>query len=117
MYEIQEREETLFVSDIKEHLVNMNVASPRGFSKWQWRRIVKNYVPRKNRNDILLKAERYKKINVEEYQSEQFERKSYFFEMNLDSVRDRFRIANQMVETVRKNFSRKYRNKSLSCPS
>ena len=37
--------------------------------------------------------------------------------MDLDSVRDCFRVANQMIKTVRKNFSRKYRNKSLSCPS
>ena len=45
---------------------------------------------------------------------ETFARKSYFKEMNLDSVRYRFRISSKMLD-VKQNFPRKYRNVGLLC--
>ena len=37
--------------------------------------------------------------------------------LNLDDIRYRFRIANFMVPAIKENFSRKYKDKPLSCPS
>ena len=48
---------------------------------------------------------------------EAFERKGYFYELSLEMVRLRFKIASKVVPTVRKNFKRKYQNTTLSCPS
>ena len=102
---------------MKEHLVKLKVESTRGYTKWQWRNLVKRYTYQKNREEIIQKARLYKKVSYEEYEREDFQRKEYFFKMNLESVRTRFRVANEMVATIRKNFSSKYRNKTLTCPS
>ena len=59
----------------------------------------------------------YKKLNYDECVRETFERKSYFFELDLEGVRTKFRIINQMLETVRGNFPNKYRNSTLQCQS
>ena len=91
---------------MKEHMINMNVDSPRGYSKWQWKKIVREYLVKKNRKEILERGKGYKKIKIEEYEREQFEQKAYFSEMDLESVRAGFRIASQMVETIQKNYSR-----------
>ena len=47
---------------------------------------------------------------------ESYERKSYFYNMNLDDIRFAFRISSKMLD-LKKNFSQKYRrkNKSLTC--
>ena len=37
--------------------------------------------------------------------------------MNLESARMVFRVRSKLVQTVRKNFSRKYRSPSLKCQS
>ena len=37
--------------------------------------------------------------------------------MNLESARMVFRVRSKLVQTVRKNFSRKYRSSSLKCQS
>ena len=49
---------------------------------------------------------------------EPYGRKPFFDNMKLEDVRYRFRIANSLVQGIRKNYSDKYRrmNKSLSCP-
>ena len=117
VYEIQEKEDSGIFAELKEHMINLNVDSPRGYSKWQWKKTVREYLIKRNRTQILERAKGYKKIKFEEYEKEQFERKAYFSKMDLESVRARFRISNEMVETIRKNYSRKYRNKSLTCPS
>ena len=57
------------------------------------------------------------KLNLQEFSQEKFERKNYFFEKNIDDVRLMFKISSEILPTVRKNFSRKYKNKTLSCPS
>ena len=60
-----------------------------------------------------------KKIKFEEFQKDSLERKPYFYQMNLEKVRYRFRIEIKMVDNIRHNFPNKYRKKnlSLSCPS
>ena len=62
-------------------------------------------------------AECYKKIDMDEFQNDNFERKQYFYTMNIEQVRYKYRIENNMVATIRKNFSNKYKNSSLSCQS
>ena len=47
---------------------------------------------------------------------EPFERKSYLSTLSLENARMRFRVSCGMVNTIRTNFPRKYRDKSLACP-
>ena len=78
---------------------------------------VKKYIATKNRNELLTESKKYKKLNHDELAQENFERKPYFYELNLENLRIMFKIKSQVVPTIRKNFSRKYRDKSLECPS
>ena len=60
---------------------------------------------------------KYKKLSYEKCKDEKFVRKEYFFLLNLDDVRTRFRAEYFMIKTVKKNYPRRYRNKSLLCQS
>ena len=57
-----------------------------------------------------------KKLSYEEFSNETFTRKQYFFDLDLPSVRYRFRISSKMLD-VRANFPRKYRPIGMECPS
>ena len=78
---------------------------------------MRNFIKSKNRNDLLTNIKKYKKLNYEEFCKENFCRKDYFFNNNIETVRTLFRISSRMLETVRGDFPHKYRRKSLVCPS
>ena len=79
--------------------------------------MVRGYVRQINRKVLLEEMKRYKKLNFSDCENEAFERKKYFYELDLEGVRSKFRIVNQMVETVRGNFPNKYRHSTLQCQS
>ena len=54
-------------------------------------------------------------MSYEELSKEEFRRKPYFSELKLDDLRKRFKISSFMLESVRANFSNKYRADSLEC--
>ena len=72
------------------------------------------YIEEKNKIELLEDIKTYKKLHFEEMSKEKFERKSYFFENNLEDVRMMFKIKSEVLPTVRKNFARKYKNQSLN---
>ena len=59
----------------------------------------------------------YKKVSYHKCKDEEFSRKEYFFSMKLEDVRICFKAEYFMISTIKKNFPRKYRNKSFSCIS
>ena len=59
----------------------------------------------------------HKKIDHKNWEKESFGRKMFYSTLALESVRLKFKVENQLVPTVRKNFSRKYRNSTFSCQS
>ena len=69
-----------------------------------------------NRAQLLNSMKNSKKLNHEEFSRECFERKSYFFSLDLESVRYRFRISSKMLD-IRTNFPGKYRSVGFDCPS
>ena len=71
----------------------------------------------KNWKELLDDEKRYKIFYYETMAKELFERKKYFFNMNLESVRMKFRISSHVVPFVRKNFKAKYASRTLRCPS
>ena len=44
-----------------------------------------------------------------------YERKKYFYILNLEETRACFRVSNNMVQSFRKNYPGKFKGKSLSC--
>ena len=103
--------------ELKEHLDRISVEDIHMIPKSVWKRKVKDYITEINQRELLDDIRRSKKLDFEKMSKESFERKKYFFSMNLESVRMKFRISSHMVQTVRKNFRRRYQNVSLTCPS
>ena len=62
--------------------------------------MVRKYVREISRIGLLEEMKPYKKLDFSECESQTFERKQYFHELDVEGVRSKFRIVNQMVETV-----------------
>ena len=78
-------------------------------SKWQFKKLAKSYVNNLNKNQLLEKIKESKKIDYEQCVKEEYKRKEYFNELKLGDIRRRFRISSSMVEHVRGNYSKKYK--------
>ena len=86
-------------------------------SKRAWKKKIKSYVVDLNKKQLLEDCKKYKKLNHEEMETEEFGRKDYFHNLDLEGVRLRMKISSKVVPTVRSHFKRKYKEKSLRCPS
>ena len=95
----------------------MGNTNPKEVSKYMWKKRTRLYITEKNKNDLLEDIKGYKKLDYNELSKENFERKKYFFEQNIDDVRIMFKIKSEVLPTIRKNFSRKYKRQTLICPS
>ena len=71
---------------------------PRTYTKYQWKQKTKHFVREQNRDQLLEKMKRYKKLDYEKCRDEKFVRKDYFYSSN----RFHFRISNKMVKNERK---------------
>ena len=70
-------------------------------------------------NDLIRMATNGKKVKPEDLMNDTFGRKSFFYMLDKESSRYRFRISSSLVHTIRGNYSGKYRkrNEPLTCPS
>ena len=118
-YEVFSIQETqgLFglLTENEEHLAKLSFDSSRQMSKWQFKKLVREYIQKQQREILLNNMKSSKKINFEHCSQEKFERKQYFYEMNVNQIRDRFRISSGMLD-IKANFPNKYRYE-LGCPS
>ena len=105
------------INSVKTHLDAINFESSKNLSKWQFKKLAKSYITERNKNQLLEMIKTSKKINYQECIQEEFKRKPYFYNLKLDEIRTRYRISSQMVDTVRANYSNKYRRDSLECQS
>ena len=103
-------------SSLQDHLRTIGISDLKSVSKRHWKKVTNNYVTNLNRNNILESIKNMKKLSYDEFSSETFARKQYFFDLDLPSVRFRFRISSKMLD-VRANFPRKYRSTGIECPS
>ena len=120
VFDIQEADSDSFpglVKELEPYLIKLGNPDPKTYTKYQWKRKTKYFVREQNRNQLLEKMKKYKKLDYEKCKDEKFERKDYFYSSNLEDTRVRFRISNKMVKNVRKNFPGMYTNQSLTCPS
>ena len=103
------------ITEIQEHLQNLDFQNSRYLSKFQYQARVKSYIKNVNKNQLLEKMKGSKKIDYDECSKEEFKRKSYFYELNLKDIRMRYKASSNMLETFKVNFPRKYKNKPLTC--
>ena len=115
--DLQEEDRSLpsLLNDCQDHIDKIGL-NMREVSKWKYKRKVKSYISNLNKNQILEEIRSYKKLSYDELSIQSFERKAYFSSLNLNKARMCFQVASCYVDTVRGNFSRKYRQKSLACP-
>ena len=101
----------------REHLENINFEITKNLSKWQFKKIVSEYITKLNRNELIEDSRRYKKVDTNALEKEEFKKKAYFSELNLSQVRDRFRLESKMFGNLKGNFPSQFRRrgKSLKC--
>ena len=73
-------------------------------SKSQWKNIVNKKVKEKTRNDLLGSIAKYKKLEIEELEKEDFEIKPYMHNLNMHSARTKFALRTKMTKTVKLNY-------------
>ena len=88
--------------ECKDILDELNISNIHELSKYQWKRLVKSHMRKKNKADLIGECHQYKKISFVE--TDTFERQSYLSELNVSEARMRFKIARYMVLTVQMNF-------------
>ena len=104
-------------NEISDHLTNIGADDVHYVSKNVWKKRSKNYIRELNRAQLLEDIKKYKKLDYNEMSKETFERKEYFYKLNLEDIRLRFKISSQVVPSVRTSFPGKYRENGLHCPS
>ena len=79
--------------------------------------MIKLKIKEKNRNDLLEKIKKYKKIDINNCMNEDPDLKMYFKTLNVPDSRMRFKIASFMVPTIRMNFksNKRFAAESWSC--
>ena len=53
------------VPECQPHLVNLDVTDITQYSKYQWKKIVKNYIQNENRCELLHNIRNYKKLDYD----------------------------------------------------
>ena len=103
--------------ELKEH-TNI-LGDPLGVPKQTWKKKIYQYTRNKNKEELIDLASSYKKLDHNSWKDEEFERKDFFDELDLESVRMMMKIKGGMVNTIRGNFKQKYRrkNQSITCQS
>ena len=76
-------------SEIEDFLIQLGNPDVMQYSKARWRNKIKKFIKEKNRNDLLLDMKSYKKLSHEDSKNEIFERKGYFYTLNLEQTRVR----------------------------
>ena len=91
----------------------MNVESTRGYTKWQWKNLVRKYVNQKNPEETILKTKGYKRVSHEKYSTERFEQKEYFYKLNpCVNVDPSSMWDGNNTKSYSNNFTREQQNKS-----
>ena len=84
--------------------MDIHVNEMKLLTKLQWKKRVREAILNRNRKILLGQIEQYKKLDVIELSSENFETKSYFKELTLEQARTKFAIDSKMLMTVKSHF-------------
>ena len=97
--------------EVEEHIpaMGMDLSGLGTLSKWQFKKSSKDYVQKRNKTQLLEEIKKSKKLNHEKLSQENFERKDYFFNQNLENSRMLFRVSSRIVPCVKANYPSKFR--------
>ena len=91
IFEAQKVSNKGLFAEVNPHLDEIGIVSLNGVTKSQFKQQCKKHIFLKNKQTLLELAPGNKKINFQEFQNDYFERKSYFFHLDLEKVRYRYR--------------------------
>ena len=106
------------VSNSMVILRQWGITNIQQYSKWSWKRLMKEKIKRKNFEELLTWSEKYKKVDTDRYKKQKFEMRSYLKTQNLEDARILFRKNSYMLKTVRLNFKsdKRYKAEGYLCP-
>ena len=90
------------VSECKDLLNHLGIANISTYSKPQFKGLVNKEMRKLNRKELIANSKQYSKIGYNE--SDIFELKAYFNQLDVSSARMRFKIAVNMVPSIQMNF-------------
>ena len=94
--------------ECQNHLEEIELEEdPTLLSKNQWKKLVKEKVHVKNKNDLLEEVKKYKKLSHEKWMTEEYGIKSYLINMSLQQARTLFSIRAEVLPTIQMNFKNK----------
>ena len=72
-------------------------------SEREWKTKVKSCIRDANAQELMTDMEKYRKLDDSEMLNENFERKSYLRQLNLESARTKFKFRTKMTRFVKMN--------------
>ena len=117
MFDIERRECRGLAGECLNWLEEQGIHNIESYSKYQFRKLIKQRTYQLNKEKLLQMAEGYKKINQAELALEDFRMKNYFKELPISLARLRFKIAAQVTPRIMNNFHnvKKYKDADYLC--
>ena len=92
------------ITEIKNILSKLDMPDMKKTSKMLWKNLVIKKMKEKNKTYLVKQSERYKKINSDEMEKENFERKPYLTNLRMDQARTKFKMKTKMLKNVKMNY-------------
>ena len=100
------------VTECNEVLKEWNITNVTAYTKKQWSRFMKQKISFRNKDELIITSQGYKKINTEDYKDGPLDMKQYIKDLNLASARIIFRRNCRLLQSVQLNFKSDPRYKS-----
>ena len=93
------------VRECEEFLEDLQIhEDPSCFSNSMWKKRISTAIHLKNKKELLLMLDSYRKLDKEKIREEVYGQKSYLKSMKMDSARTFFSARASMLSTVKANF-------------
>ena len=107
--QVKDKELPGLCREVENHIsaLGFNTDELEKVSKWQFKIQTKKYIYALNREQLLEEIRNSKKLSYEKLSQEQFERKQYFFQQNLENLRILFQVSSHLVPYLKANYPSK----------
>ena len=95
---------TMF-KEVEAFLIENEICDVTKFTEKKWKELTKRKIQIQNRDFLIEEAKRYKKIDSVSLACEDFEMKDYFFNLDLNRARIKFRERSKCMKTCKTHFS------------
>ena len=93
------------------HFLNRHeISDMRKFTKIEWKRFVQRTIDLENREFIIKSAENYKKIDYLSMAAEEYRTKDYFYKLDLQKARLKFRVRSNCVSSCKLHYKSDKKN-------